>query len=64
MSPGIANITWPVAALTGAGLALQWLPESVLPRLQARFVARGAGAKQIRRARRAGQFHSADLLPP
>ncbi|HEY5996642.1 MAG TPA: MBOAT family protein [Candidatus Deferrimicrobiaceae bacterium] len=47
MNPGIANITWPVAALTGAGLALQWLPESVLPRLQARFVALPAAAQCV-----------------
>ena len=47
MTPGIANITWPIAALTGAGITLQWLPESVLPRLQARFSALPAPAQCV-----------------
>ncbi len=34
-----ANITWPIVALTVAGLSLQWLPEKVYPALQQRFAA-------------------------
>jgi hypothetical protein len=45
LTPGIANITWPIAALTAAGLALQWLPETVFPRLQSRFAALPAPAQ-------------------
>jgi hypothetical protein len=40
-----ANITWPIAGLTLAGIALQWLPENVFPRLQARFIALPAPAQ-------------------
>ncbi|HEY3489455.1 MAG TPA: MBOAT family O-acyltransferase [Candidatus Deferrimicrobiaceae bacterium] len=39
LSGNAANITWPIAGLTLAGIVLQWLPETVFPRLQARFIA-------------------------
>jgi D-alanyl-lipoteichoic acid acyltransferase DltB (MBOAT superfamily) len=38
-SLGVANVTWPVAALTLGGVALQWLPDKAYPALQARFSA-------------------------
>ncbi len=36
---GLGNVTWRIAALTIAGVFLQWLPEKVYPALQQRFAA-------------------------
>jgi D-alanyl-lipoteichoic acid acyltransferase DltB (MBOAT superfamily) len=45
MSGNLTNVTWQIAALTVAGIGLQWLPEKWLPKLQERFSALPAVAQ-------------------
>lgn len=45
LSVGTANVTAPIALLVLGGIGLQWLPETALPRLQARFAALPAPAQ-------------------